>query len=422
MELVEKYKNLPDTEFVPLECVDEAFKGKYKINKLGWIKNMETDKVRYNTIFTGIHYPRASFRVGNLKKDYPLHILVAKTFIPNPENKSEIDHIDRNINNPIASNLRWSTRKENLLNRSNVRRKNLYFKKIDPTTKEVIEIIDYKNFSVREVEAICSSIRSGCMHEGFLWERGDHDVDNYIEKYGYPKEDEWIESKKFPGVFCNKNGMLKINEKLTIGFKDISGYRKISINRKPYFIHRIIYEAFYGDIGDLIIDHASTIPDDNRLINLSAMDQKGNMKNPKTLEKLSKPVKRFSLSGEYQKEYDSLNSATKEMKGNPDYNGRDNTIQLCCIGKLLTAFGYLWCFVGEEDKIVEKTNNIVFKYDNSFNFIKSYKSIKQVETESTSSRNIISNYIDTGKLAPDGHYYYHGPHEFPDEEQNKNQD
>ena len=36
--------------------------------------------------------------------------------------------------------------------------------------------------------------------------------------------------------------------------------------------------------------------------------------------------------------------------------------------------------------------------------------------------NGIGKTIDTGKLAPDGHYYYHGPHDFTDDEQNKNQD
>lgn len=42
--------------------------------------------------------------------------LVAETFIPNPDNKPEIDHIDSNSLNNSVDNLRWVTRSENLRN------------------------------------------------------------------------------------------------------------------------------------------------------------------------------------------------------------------------------------------------------------------------------------------------------------------
>lgn len=52
---------------------------------------------------------------GN-SKVVKVHQLVAKAFIPNPDSKSEIDHIDTNRTNNCVDNLRWVTRKENLNN------------------------------------------------------------------------------------------------------------------------------------------------------------------------------------------------------------------------------------------------------------------------------------------------------------------
>jgi hypothetical protein len=48
-----------------------------------------------------------------------LHRLVAETFIDNPLNLTEIDHIDRNKENNCVNNLKWTTRSENNRNREN---------------------------------------------------------------------------------------------------------------------------------------------------------------------------------------------------------------------------------------------------------------------------------------------------------------
>jgi len=51
------------------------------------------------------------------KRPWKVHRLVGETFIDNPCNKPEIDHIDRNGLNNHVENLRWVTRAENCLNR-----------------------------------------------------------------------------------------------------------------------------------------------------------------------------------------------------------------------------------------------------------------------------------------------------------------
>ena len=57
-----------------------------------------------------------------------VHRLVAEAFIPNPDNKTELDHIDTDRTNNRIDNLRWVTRSENCLNPITVERKSRLMK------------------------------------------------------------------------------------------------------------------------------------------------------------------------------------------------------------------------------------------------------------------------------------------------------
>jgi len=68
-----------------------------------------------------ITFDRGYYRVTLNGKLYYLHRLLAQAFIPNPEGKPEVDHIDGNPLNNCLSNLRWATHSENQWNRGKQR-------------------------------------------------------------------------------------------------------------------------------------------------------------------------------------------------------------------------------------------------------------------------------------------------------------
>ena len=61
-----------------------------------------------------------------------LNRLLALAFIPNPENKPEVDHIDRNRNNNNLENLHWVTRLENLQNKGKYKSNTTGIQNISP--------------------------------------------------------------------------------------------------------------------------------------------------------------------------------------------------------------------------------------------------------------------------------------------------
>lgn len=58
-------------------------------------------------------YIQIPLHKNGIRKNHLLHRLVAKTFIPNPENKPEVNHINGDKKNNSVYNLEWITKSEN---------------------------------------------------------------------------------------------------------------------------------------------------------------------------------------------------------------------------------------------------------------------------------------------------------------------
>lgn len=87
----------------------------YEISNFGRVRNKKTYFIRKNWINTK-GYEHITLTKESTGKSYrqSIHILVAEAFIPNPENKLEVNHIDGNKLNNRVDNLERCTRIENM--------------------------------------------------------------------------------------------------------------------------------------------------------------------------------------------------------------------------------------------------------------------------------------------------------------------
>ena len=85
----------------------------YEINKMGQIQNKYTRKVLTGGLASG-GYRSHILSIDKKAVFRSAHLLVAKQFIPNPENKPFVNHIDEDKANPCIDNLKWAIGAENV--------------------------------------------------------------------------------------------------------------------------------------------------------------------------------------------------------------------------------------------------------------------------------------------------------------------
>lgn len=101
---MEIWKNIEDYE-------------KYQVSSLGRVRTTRGN----GKILSLKKKNRQGYVIIALRKDGKnfykrVHRLVAQAFIPNPDNKPDIDHINTDKTDNRVENLRWATRKENMNN------------------------------------------------------------------------------------------------------------------------------------------------------------------------------------------------------------------------------------------------------------------------------------------------------------------
>ena len=119
---------------------------KYEITKDGKIRYMKDGQYNYNLKCNKDKsgYIRVTLRKNGINKGYGLHRLVAQTYIPNSENKPQVNHIDGNKQNNAVTNLEWNTALENIRHaiETRLRDPGVHCSVKDITTDEIIHFKD----------------------------------------------------------------------------------------------------------------------------------------------------------------------------------------------------------------------------------------------------------------------------------------
>lgn len=103
-----------------------GYEGLYEVSNLARVRSLERMAYRKNgtplrfkgglkkitTTSAGYFWTRLTRdgKSGNIL----LHVMVARAFIPNPDDRPEVNHLDLNPKNCVQGNLEWATHKRNI--------------------------------------------------------------------------------------------------------------------------------------------------------------------------------------------------------------------------------------------------------------------------------------------------------------------
>ena len=96
----------------------QGYEGLYLISNLGRLLSAPRNGTKTYWHLIAPHklktgYVQYQLCKNDTRKEYKAHRLVAMAFLPNPENKREVNHIDGNPGNNTVDNLEWATTSEN---------------------------------------------------------------------------------------------------------------------------------------------------------------------------------------------------------------------------------------------------------------------------------------------------------------------
>ena len=161
----------------------EGYENLYAISSKGRCWSYKTNKL-LKEIINNDGYLRFSLFKDGKQKRYLAHRLVAKSFVDNPNEYPEINHINENVKDNCVENLEWCTHKQNINYGSRNKKVSLALKNNQNSAKRVqnidtLKIYDSLTKAKKETGIDLSQICLCCKNKaktagGYRW--------RYVEK------------------------------------------------------------------------------------------------------------------------------------------------------------------------------------------------------------------------------------------------
>ena len=165
------------------------FNGQYLVSSLGRLKSLPNSRHKIERFIEGNinhkGYLMVRLSLNGFSKMYSKHRLIAQTFILNPYNYDQINHIDENKLNNAVNNLEWCSNKQNCNHGTRtLRMKNTKHSKNQWVKKPVVAIKNGKvamRFSstnrvtkyglLQDAVCRCCNHKKGYKsYKGYIWE------------------------------------------------------------------------------------------------------------------------------------------------------------------------------------------------------------------------------------------------------------
>jgi hypothetical protein len=135
-----------------------GYEGRYMTNLYGDIYSERSGRLLAKVVNKS-GYNRVDLCKGGERKSKLVHRIVAETFIPNPQNKPQVNHINGNKIDNRVQNLEWATPEENYRHaiQNNLLDKRSLARKVMRVSESSGEIVVYESI-IRAVKALYPDI------------------------------------------------------------------------------------------------------------------------------------------------------------------------------------------------------------------------------------------------------------------------